>query len=134
MSAHQLHRMLGITYKSAWFMFHRIREAMRPSDTPTMGGNGGRVEVDETYIGRKKGVDVGKGGFRHKMRVVSLVDRDTGIARSIPANAMKAGEVSAIVRNNVAREAKFTTDERSEERRAGTECVSTGRSRWLTYH
>src|SRR3546814_663448 len=111
MSAHQLHRMLGITYKSAWFMFHRIREAMRPSDTPPMGGNGGRVEVDETYIGRKKGVDVGKGGFRHKMRVVSLVDRDTGIARSIPANAMKAGEVSAIVRNNVAREAKLTTDE-----------------------
>src|SRR3546814_8839131 len=98
MSAHQLHRMLGITYKSARFMFHRIREAMRPSDTPPMGGNGGRVEVDETYIGRKKGVDVGKGGFRHKMRVVSLVDRDTGIARSIPRSEEHTSELQSLMR------------------------------------
>ena len=54
MSAHQLHRTLGITYKSAWFMTHRIREAMR-DDLPTgMGGSGGAVEVDETFIGRDK--------------------------------------------------------------------------------
>lgn len=110
MSAHQLHRMLGITYKSAWFMFHRIREAMRPTETTPMGGTGGRVEVDETYIGRKKGVDAIR-GFRHKLRVVSLVDRDSGTARSIPANGMKAGEVADIVRANVAKEAILTTDE-----------------------
>jgi len=55
MSAHQLHRMLGITYKSAWFMFHRIREAMRSDDATPMGGNGTMVEADETYIGRRKG-------------------------------------------------------------------------------
>lgn len=53
MSAHQLHRMLGVTYKTAWFMTHRIREAMRPADTldPTpMGGSGKVVEADETYF------------------------------------------------------------------------------------
>src|SRR3546814_13055274 len=103
MSAHQLHRMLGITYKSAWFMFHRIREAMRPSDTPPMGGNGGRVEVDETYIGRKKGVDVGKGGFRHNVRVVSLVDRDTGIALSITATALQRSEERGVGKGTVSR-------------------------------
>jgi transposase-like protein len=55
-SAHQLHRMLGITYKSAWFLAHRIREAMAPaSNTPKepLGGKGKIVEADETYIGRR---------------------------------------------------------------------------------
>lgn len=51
-SAHQLHRSLGITYKSAWFMAHRIREAMRPTDNGPMGGPGCDVEVDETYWGK----------------------------------------------------------------------------------
>ncbi len=51
-SAHQLHRMLGVTYKTAWFMAHRIREAMISTDDTPMGGGGGMVEVDETYIGR----------------------------------------------------------------------------------
>ena len=54
-SAHQLHRTLGVTYKTAWFMFHRIREAMRPAESPApMGGGGGIVEVDETFIGRRQ--------------------------------------------------------------------------------
>lgn len=53
MSSHQLHRALGITYKSAWFLTHRIREAMRAGGLMSpMGGNGGTVEVDETYSGR----------------------------------------------------------------------------------
>ena len=51
MSAHQLHRTLGVTYKTAWFMAHRIREAMRMDDLAPMGGNGGTVEADETYFG-----------------------------------------------------------------------------------
>ena len=54
-SSHQMHRLLGITYKSAWFMTHRIREAMRNGNVPPMGGNGETVEVDETFIGRKDG-------------------------------------------------------------------------------
>lgn len=55
-SAHQLHRMLGITYKSAWFLAHRIRECMKadPSASP-LGGEGKTVEADETFIGRKAG-------------------------------------------------------------------------------
>ena len=52
-SSHQLHRILGITYKSAWFLSHRIREAMRTGSLAPMGGDGGIVEVDETYIGRQ---------------------------------------------------------------------------------
>src|SRR5690349_6029389 len=55
MSAHQLHRMLGVTYKTAWFMAHRIREAMKIDPGAPMGSDGGVVEVDETFIGRKKG-------------------------------------------------------------------------------
>ena len=50
-SAHQLHRTLGITYKSAWFLAHRIRLAMAPADPPQMGGEGKTLEADETYIG-----------------------------------------------------------------------------------
>lgn len=50
MSAHQLHRMIGVTYKTAWFMFHRIRESMIDAGLPPMGGEGKNVQVDETYI------------------------------------------------------------------------------------
>lgn len=81
-SAHQLHRMLGITYKSAWFMAHRIREAMTPATgLPPMGGAGKVVETDETYIGRKPGTKK-QTGHGHKMAVVvTLVERG-GSARS----------------------------------------------------
>src|SRR5712672_3496959 len=53
-SAHQLHRMLGITYKSAWFMAHRIREAMRPPFPPAIGGESKTVEMDATYVGGRE--------------------------------------------------------------------------------
>jgi transposase-like protein len=53
-SAHQLHRSLGITYKSAWFMAHRIREAMKLDAPEPMGGHGKIIEADETYIGGKE--------------------------------------------------------------------------------
>ncbi|WP_310498341.1 IS1595 family transposase [Sandarakinorhabdus sp.] len=111
-SAHQLFRMLGFgSYRTAWFMAHRIREAMTAGDTGPLGGAGGFVEVDETYIGRKKGVDAPVGGFRHKLRVVSLVCRDTGVVRSINSETITGGEVARIVRANVAREATLMTDE-----------------------
>src|SRR5579872_5648310 len=54
-SSHQLGRMLGVTYKTAWFMGHRIREAMAPKTTEPMGGEGQTVEADEMYVGRKAG-------------------------------------------------------------------------------
>ncbi|MGH7226482.1 MAG: IS1595 family transposase, partial [Gemmataceae bacterium] len=74
-SAHQLHRMLGITYKSAWFMAHRIREAMDTKPTEPMGSGGGTVEADETYIGQRESAKKKRGGFGHKIPVVSLVER-----------------------------------------------------------
>ena len=80
MSAHQLHRMIGVTYQTAWFMEHRIREAMRDGDLAPMGGGGSVVEVDETYIGRKNGFEVSRGGW-HKNAVLTLVERG-GSARS----------------------------------------------------
>src|SRR5215212_2413920 len=82
-SAHQLHRMLGITYKSAWFMAHRIREAMRVDCPSGMGGEGHSVQADETYYGntskRAKGY---KKGLRHKSGIVALVNPATGEARA----------------------------------------------------
>ena len=75
-SAHQLHRMLGITYKSAWFMAHRIREAMKDDSPAPMGGPGSAVQADETYFGRKKGASRKGGGAGHKHAIVSLVTKD----------------------------------------------------------
>ncbi len=109
-SAHQLHRMLGITYKSAWFMAHRIREAMAPADSAPMGGNGGIVEADETYIGRKKGRTVKRGGAHHKMAVVSLVERG-GKARSFYVERADQRTVADIVSANVAPDTRLHTDE-----------------------
>src|SRR5215212_1030298 len=56
-SSHQLMRMLGVTYKTAWFMSHRIREAMRPKEFTPMGGEGKTVEMDETWFGHQEGVN-----------------------------------------------------------------------------
>jgi transposase-like protein len=122
-SSHQLSRILEIQYNSAWFLSHRIREAMRSGDLAPFGGNGTRVEVDETYIGRKKGYEMKpkqRGGW-HKMRVVSLVDRASGTARSIHTMDISRSEVAEIVRANVAREAVLTTDESSLYKAVGRE-------------
>src|SRR6476646_308083 len=74
-SAHQLHRTLGVTYKTAWFMSHRIREAMRETDTGQLGGEGKTVEADETYVGGKaKNRAYAKTLPRHEA-VASLVER-----------------------------------------------------------
>jgi transposase-like protein len=112
-SSNQLHRTLGVTLKTAWFMSHRIREAMRDGNPGLFGTSGGRVEVDETFIGYNPRVAKvpGKSGSAHKLRVVALVDRDSGQSRSMPANSLVRDEVAQIVRANVAKEAKLTTDE-----------------------
>jgi transposase-like protein len=75
MSAHQLHRTLGVTYKTAWFMAHRIREAMNIKPEGQLGGDGGPVEVDETYWGNNGKQAPGARGGDHKMKIVSLVER-----------------------------------------------------------
>jgi transposase-like protein len=111
-SAHQLHRTLEITYKSAWFLMHRIREAMRDGSLAPFGGNGGVVEVDETFIGKLKGVEK-KRAFHHKMKVLALVDRDSGKARTMVVDNVRAETLMPLVIANVAREARIMTDEHS---------------------
>src|SRR5271170_3080966 len=109
MSAHQLHRMIGVTYQTAWFMEHRIREAMRLDDLAPMGGGGSIVEVDETYIGRKDGFEVRQGAW-HKNAVLTLVERG-GAARSFHVERVAKEAIIPIVRHNIARESKVMTDE-----------------------
>ena len=117
-SAHQLHRMLGITYKSAWFMCHRIREGMaEPSPTP-LGRGGGTVEADETYFGRKPGRKKAKAGPGHKLAVMSLVERG-GAVRSFHLPDMTAKSVLKILDKTVAREAHLRTDEAATYKAVG---------------
>lgn len=129
-SSHQLYRMLGFgSYRTAWFMAHRIREAMRSGDLDPFGGEGTPVECDETYIGREPGTVVKKGGVQHKMKVLSLVDRATGRARSMVMDSVTIASVTPIVRGNVAREAKLMTDEAGMYRYMSSHFVFHGTTR-----
>ena len=110
-SSHQLHRVLDITYEAAWFMSHRLREAMRSGFlAPPMGSGGEMVEVDETYIGRKEGVKKAKGGGWHKNAVLTLVQRG-GEARSFHVDRADKATILPIVVENIAAEARVSTDE-----------------------
>jgi hypothetical protein len=130
LSSNQIHRMLGISLKSAWFMTHRIREAMRSGDFSPFGVDGGVVEVDETFIGRDKSIKpdgVKKGrGYHHKNKVLSLVDRTTGQARSFVVDDVKATTLAPLVRANLAREAKLMTDEAFQYIKVGREFAGHG--------
>lgn len=111
-SSHQLHRTLGVTYKTAWFMAHRIREAMTDTDTTPMGGEGGIVEVDETYIGRDKTKALSRTPIQHMNRVVSLVDRVTGRSASIVfTESFGPANVSKLLFSRVDRKSRLMTDE-----------------------
>jgi transposase-like protein len=123
MSAHQLHRMLGITYKSAWFLAHRIREAMKEPTGPAspMGGEGKIVEVDETYHGKLETprprnkyspppTKRGKGGGAEKRAIVGLVERG-GKTRMFHVHRATKDEVGRVIRTNVVRQSTLHTDE-----------------------
>jgi transposase-like protein len=88
-STNQLHRTLGVTLKTAWFISHRIREAMRTVGVVPMGGEGEAVEVDETFIGRVEG-SIKRRGHGHKNAVLSLVDRNSGQVRSFHVEGTSA--------------------------------------------
>jgi transposase-like protein len=109
-SAHQLHRTLETTYKTAWFLAHRIREAMRSGELAPFGAGGGMVEADETYIGVEPGEPISTGG-NHKMKVLSLIDRTTGQARSTVLDFISAKAIGEIVVTNLSHEAVLMTDE-----------------------
>jgi transposase-like protein len=109
-SANQLHRTLGVALQTGWFMGHRIREAMRSGGlAPPMGGKGKFVEIDETFIGRKEGAEVRRGGA-HKNIVLSLVERG-GPARSFHVGSTKKEDIIPIVKANIHRETHVMTDE-----------------------
>ncbi len=108
-SSNQLQRVLGVTLKTAWFMSQRIREAMRDDDNSPFGSGGGVVEVDETFIGQLKCVEK-KRAFHHKMKVLALVDRDSGRARTMVIDNVKAETLLPIVRANIASDARVMTD------------------------
>jgi hypothetical protein len=101
---------LNIGYEAAWFMAHRIREAMRLGGLSPMGGGGKVVEVDETYIGRLKGQPVRRGGSTHKNAVLTLVERG-GSARSFHIDAASIANIAPIIRKNINRESRLMMDE-----------------------
>jgi transposase-like protein len=136
-SAHQLHRTLDIHYQSAWFMTHRIREAMRQGGLKPLGGEGKVVEADETYYGeipeamRRTHKTTGKpmsrpepgkkkSGPSNKRAIIALVERG-GSVRSFHVPAAHVGTVVSIVRANVDRETRLHTDESGLYSRVGAE-------------
>jgi transposase-like protein len=122
-SAHQLHRTLEVTYKTAWFLAHRIREAMRSGDLAPFGGAGGIVEVDETFIGQdpEHPVQEPRSHFRfaNMNKVLSLIDRDTGAARSFVVKDLRIATIAPILDANIAREAWLMSDEAARYKHLG---------------
>jgi transposase-like protein len=121
-SAHQMHRMLGISYKSAWFMMHRLREAMSPAKPEPMGGEGKVIEADETYLGKRGGKPSkpdtfvsGFGWVKHpkidsQRKIVALVERG-GPARSFMVDSVDKKTVRKILFTNADRKSTLMTDE-----------------------
>ncbi len=111
MSAHQLFRNLGFgSYRTAWFLEHRIREAMTDRNPGPMGGGGKTVEVDETFVGRLDGVPKQRHGYAHKNTVLTLIERG-GSARSFHVDSTSIADLIPLVNANVARETAMMTDQ-----------------------
>jgi transposase-like protein len=112
-SAHEIHRTIGVTYKTAWFMMHRLREAMKELAPQPMGGEGGQVQADETYYGNtsKRSKSYRK-GLKRKEAILAIVDPTTGEAR---AHHMELGAGADVVREyivkNVSRKSVLVSDE-----------------------
>jgi transposase-like protein len=134
-SAHQLHRELGCQYNTAWFMHHRVREAMRRGglDLPHMGGEGKTVEADETYYGdipeanRPKFTTLGRPfskspyyAIGRKRTIIALVERG-GDVRSFSVPSATSEIVADIIRKNISRESRLHTDESKLYHVAGRE-------------
>ena len=111
-SANQLHRTLGVTLKTAWFMSHRIREAMRDGNLSPLGGSGQIVEADETYHGKKSGpaptestrgnpfTKKGRGGPSNKRAIVGLIERG-GSVRTFHVKQATKINVAQLVTDNI---------------------------------
>jgi hypothetical protein len=136
-SANQLHRTLGVSLKSAWFLAHRIREAMRSGRLVPLGGEGKTVEADETYFGkqqrprkskrRKSPYLKGGGGPYGKRAIMALVERG-GDVRTFHVAVANLKTVDRVMRRNIAKESRIHTDESNlynlaRDRFAGHETV-----------
>ena len=124
-SAHQLHRSIGVTYKTAWFMFHRLREAMTDDLLrDALGGEGKIVEADETYWGNSRRKDVKKmTGGEHKEKVFALVERN-GDVRSFHVASVTAKTLGPILMDEVSKETRLMTDEHGAYKKPGKEFKS----------
>jgi transposase-like protein len=123
-SAHQLHRTLGVTYKTAWFMMHRIREAMRPSDPEPLGGPGKVIESDEAFVGgsTKKRLS---GNVAPKKKVVTLVERG-GRARSFHVTNINHTNVRYALVTSAHRSSTLMTDDAGFYKNIGKEFAGHG--------
>jgi transposase-like protein len=124
-SALQLQRMLGVTYKTAWFLCHRIREAMGTAATGPLGGSGKIVEADETYIGGKErnkhvGKRKGTGGGMGKQAVFALTERD-GESRSFRMAHVSGKTLRPVMVANVSRKSALMTDQGGQYYHVGKE-------------
>jgi transposase-like protein len=108
-SSNQIHRSMGVTLKTGWFMTMRIREALKTTDTDGLGGHGRTVEADETYVGRKPGTKVRRGAA-HMNAVMSLVERG-GRVRSFHVPNVTANNLRPIIGRHVYQDTRFQTDE-----------------------
>ena len=108
-STRQLQRTFGVGLKTAWFMSHRIREAMTTLHVDPMGGEGAVVEIDETFIGKKEGATVRR-GYAHKRPVMTLVERGKG-SRSFHVSGTAAADLLPIIKANIAAGTHVMTDE-----------------------
>jgi len=123
-SAHQLSRTLNVTYKTAWFVAHRIREAMADHDPEPFGGKDKVVEVDETFIGPADYVFVnGKGwqqkrGTVSKRKIISLVERG-GRAKSVKVEDLTIKTIKKVLCNNVVLDSTLNTDEAQHYKEVG---------------
>ena len=118
-SSNQLHRTLGVTLKTAWFMSHRIREAMKGDYINPFGSGGGLVEADETYMG-KRPAGLGKGPYLSKKRkILALVDRDSKQVRSVVVDKVNIATLKPIIEANLAKEARLMTDQAQHYKKIG---------------
>ena len=136
-SSNQLHRTLGVTLKTAWFMGHRIREAMRTGSLAApLGGEGKIVEVDETFIGKKDTYAKRKNSrsYHHKQAALSLVERG-GDVRSFKIDMVSIDKIKPIVDANLSKESRLMTDQAAYYKKigqefAGHEAVDHSKEEW----
>lgn len=136
-SANQFSRTLGISLKAGWFLAHRLREAMGSDALIPFGKEGGAVEADETFWMQDPDSAKSPHGGHGAMKVMTLIDRESGRAKSFVIDDLNRETIEAILRENVAKEARLMTDEAHRYKRAGREfaehgSVNHGKEEWVS--